>query len=113
MADEKRPQLLHTAIQTADIVQSVQFFCDVFELEVIKSKGPENAPDSVWLSSGLQLVSDPGFRGPEGRMAHIAFGVSDLNASREKLLKWNAREVKPNWYALADGLVLEIIAHEG
>ena len=46
--------------------------------------GPEDHPKQVWTVGGLQLVSDPGFEGPEGRIAHLGIMTEDLEASSKR-----------------------------
>jgi hypothetical protein len=72
--------------------------------------GDGEVPSNVWFEEGLQLVHDPDFEGPEGRLHHLGVVVSDRDAMVQECEKRGFSEVRPNWYALPDGLVLEFLA---
>ena len=63
----------------------------------------------MWFEEGLQLVHDPEFEGPEGRLHHLGVLVSDQAAISQECARRGFTEVRPNWYALPDGLVLELL----
>jgi hypothetical protein len=74
--------------------------------------GDGEAPSNVWFEEGLQLVHDPAYEGPEGRIHHLGILVSDRDAIVDECVKRGFSEVRPNWYALPDGLVLEFLPRE-
>ena len=53
---------------------------------------------------------EPDFEGPEGRLHHLGILVSDMEAIVQDCKKRGFSEVRPNWYALPDGLVLEFLS---
>lgn len=108
MSDKAESHLDHTAVRVQDIKWSILFFQEVFDLEVVKSAGANDSLENVWLSEGIQLVSDTTFKGPEGRLDHLGFVVKDPEVFRKRLIKWGALETKPDWYALPDGIVIEL-----
>jgi catechol 2,3-dioxygenase-like lactoylglutathione lyase family enzyme len=99
----------HTAIKVRDIVGMIKMIENLLGFHVVKKKGEGEVPTSVWFEEGLQLVSDPDFDGPEGRLHHIGVLVSDKNTMVQVCQKRGLSEVRPNWYALPDGLVLEFL----
>ncbi|MAM09394.1 MAG: glyoxalase [Rhizobiaceae bacterium] len=101
----------HVAIHVRDIAQHIAFFEDVLGMTITKLEGDPAAPSQVWLLGGLQLISDPGFSGPEGRMAHLGIVCADVPAAIEAAHARGARSTEKgeNWLALLDGLVLEFL----
>jgi hypothetical protein len=71
--------------------------------------GEGKIPSNVWFEEGLQLVHDPDFKGPEGRLHHLGVLVADQAAMAQECESRGFTEVRPNWYALPDGLVLEFL----
>lgn len=41
----------------------------------------------------MQFNADPGFDGPEGRMAHLGIMVEDLEEALAEAMKWGVREL--------------------
>ena len=76
---------------------------------VIRQKGDGEIPSKVWFEEGLQLVHDPDFKGAEGRLHHLGILVSDKNAIAKICVRYGLSELQPYWFALPDGLVLELI----
>jgi lactoylglutathione lyase len=76
----------------------------------VRRKADGDIPSNVWFVEGLQLVHDPDFNGPEGRMHHLGVQVPDREAISEACRRRGFREVRPNWFELPDGLVLEFLA---
>jgi catechol 2,3-dioxygenase-like lactoylglutathione lyase family enzyme len=100
----------HTAVKVKDIVTMTALLEDLLGFRVSRQAGDGEAPSNVWFEEGLQLVHDPEFEGPEGRLHHFGVLVPDRAAMVKECLKRGYREVRPNWYALPDGLVLEFLA---
>jgi len=111
----KKTYVEHTAIRVKDIQWHIRFFGEALDMSIRSVEGPEDQPKQVWLLGGVQLVSDPGFEGPEGRNAHLGIMTEDLEASLEEVYKWSVTEMPQgrNWFALPDGLVIELIQAKG
>jgi catechol 2,3-dioxygenase-like lactoylglutathione lyase family enzyme len=111
----KRTYVEHTAILVKDIQWYIRFFGEALGMSVRSFEGPEDHPKQVWLRGGIQLVSDPGFEGPEGRMAHLGIMCEDLEAAIEAVKRWPATQMPQgrNWFALPDGLVIELMQAKG
>jgi hypothetical protein len=115
MIRREKSYLEHTAIRVKDIQWHIRFFGEVLGMSVRSVDGPEDQPKQVWTIGGLQLVSDPGFEGPEGRIAHLGIMTEDLEASLEEVYKWNVTRMPQgrNWFALPDGLSIELMQANG
>jgi catechol 2,3-dioxygenase-like lactoylglutathione lyase family enzyme len=115
MVRRKKTYLEHAAIRVKDIQWHIRFFREALGMSLREVDGPEDHPKQVWTVGGLQLVSDPGFEGPEGRIAHLGIMTEDLEASLEEVYKWGVTQMPQgrNWFALPDGLVIELIQAKG
>jgi predicted enzyme related to lactoylglutathione lyase len=111
----KRSYLEHTAVRVKDIQWHIRFFGEVLGMSIRSVHGPEDQPTQVWTIGGIQLVSDPGFEGPEGRITHLGIMTEDLEASLEEVYKWNVTQMPQgrNWFALPDGLSIELMQANG
>jgi hypothetical protein len=103
----------HTAVKVQDINGMIVLLQDLLDFHEIRRMGEGEIPSNVWFEEGLQLVHDPDFEGPEGRIHHLGVLVSDRDAMVQKCERRGFSEVRPNWYALPDGLVLEFLPMEG
>ena len=99
----------HTAVRVKDIEGMVALVEDLLGFHVRRTAGEGAVPSNVWFEEGLQLVHDPDFEGPEGRLHHLGIAVSDREAMVRACEERGFAEVRPNWYALPDGLVLEFL----
>jgi hypothetical protein len=85
---------------------------DLLGFCVRRTMGDAEAPSNVWFEEGLQLVHDSDYAGPEGRLHHLGILVADREAMVQECEKRGYTEVRTNWYALPDGLVLEFLPME-
>lgn len=115
MVCEKKTYLEHTAIRVKDIQWHIRFFREALGMSIRSVEGPEDHPKQVWMLGGIQLVSDPGFEGPEGRIAHLGIMTEDLGASLAEVYKWGVTQMPQgrNWVALPDGLSIELMQAKG
>jgi hypothetical protein len=111
----KKTYVEHAAIRVQDIQWHIRFFGEALGMSVRSVEGPEDHPKQVWLHGGIQLVSDPGFEGPEGRSAHLGIMAEDLEASIEAASRWDVTPMPQgrNWLRLPDGLVIELMQAKG
>jgi glyoxylase I family protein len=76
----------HVSLNVSDLAAAQPFYVDVLGLEVIPR--PDLGVEGVWLQADdgteIHLIERPGFEPPKGQ--HFAFGVSDLDATREELV---------------------------
>jgi len=110
MSYGKKSYVEHTAVRVKDIRWHIRFFREALGMPVRTIEGPEDAPKQVWLTGGLQLISDPGFSGPEGRMAHLGMMTQDLEVALEAVSVWGVAQMPQgrNWFFLPDGLSIEL-----
>lgn len=111
MAKQPRSYIEHIAIPVRDIDWYVRFFAEAFGMTVRQIDGPADNPVQVWTIGGIQLVSDPSFKGPEGRLLHLGIITDDLEAAIERVEEWGGKATGkgPNWLILPDGLYLELL----
>ena len=104
----------HVAIRVRDIGWHIRFFHDVLGMTMREAQGPIDDPAQYWTLGGMQFISDPGFAGPEGRLAHLGVMCEDQPAAIAAGLANGATlsSEGTNWLRLPDGLVLELIQAE-
>ena len=107
----RRSYVEHVAIRVADIGWHIRFFRDVLGMTLRQVDGPPDSPKQVWTIGGIQLVSDPAFRGPEGRLAHLGVMTEDLPGALQAAAGWGVTRMPQgdHWLALPDGLAVELI----
>lgn len=110
-----RSYVEHVAVRVKDIQWHLRFFREVLGMTIRQVDGDPDAPKQVWTIGGMQLMADPGFAGPEGRLAHIGVMCEDLEAALVAAKAFNVRELPQgrNWLALPDGLCVEIMQATG
>ena len=111
MAYHRESYLEHTAVRVKDIQWHIRFFKEALGMPIRDLEGPKDNPKQVWTIGGVQLVSDPNFEGPEGRVAHLGIMTEDLEAALEEVYKWRVTEMPQgrNWFTLPDGLCIELL----
>jgi catechol 2,3-dioxygenase-like lactoylglutathione lyase family enzyme len=112
MAYAKKSYLEHTAVRVKDIHWHVRFFKEALGMPIRNVQGPEDDPIQLWVIGGVQLVSDKQFAGPEGRMVHLGIMTEDLEAALDEVYKFEGVTQLPNgrnWFALPDGLAIELM----
>jgi hypothetical protein len=77
----------HTAVRVSDIVGMTALLEDLLGFRVLRTMGDAETPSNVWL-------------------------VADRDAMVQECEKRGFTEVRTNWYALPDGLVLEFLPME-
>ena len=116
MAYQKKSYVEHVAVRVKDIHWHIRFFREVLGMTIRDTDGPEGDPRQVWTVGGVQLMADPGFTGPEGRLAHLGVMTEDLDAVLAEAYAWEGVTAMPqgrNWLALPDGLCVEVIQATG
>jgi catechol 2,3-dioxygenase-like lactoylglutathione lyase family enzyme len=116
VAYTKRAYCEHVAIRVKDIDWHLRFFREVLGMGIRDemAEGGGN-PRQVWTVGGIQLIADPGFAGPEGRLAHLGIMVENLGEALREAKVWGVTELPQglNWLALPDGLNVELIQATG
>jgi catechol 2,3-dioxygenase-like lactoylglutathione lyase family enzyme len=103
--------LEHVAIWVKDVHWHIRFFEHVFGMTMREADGPPDAPRQYWTLGGMQFISEPGFEGPEGRLAHLGVMCEDLEAALAAAHAFDVSEMPQgrNWLRLPDGLAIEFI----
>ncbi len=114
MAYGKQAYVEHAAIRVRDIEWHIRFFREVLGMDLRDDRRGET-PSQVWTVGGVQLMADPGFAGPEGRLAHLGIMVEDQAEVLHEAAAWGVTALPqgPNWLALPDGLCIEILQATG
>ena len=101
----------HVAIWVKDIHWHIRFFGQVLGMTMREVDGPPDAPRQFWTLGGLQFIHEPGFSGPEGRLAHLGVMCADLEAALAAAQAFGVTELPQgrNWLRLPDGLAVELI----
>jgi catechol 2,3-dioxygenase-like lactoylglutathione lyase family enzyme len=116
MTYTKKSYVEHVAVRVKDIDWHIRFFREALGMPVREVDGPADRPTQVWTVGGVQLLLDPEFRGPEGRLAHLGVMTEDLEAALAAAHSWDGVTALPqgrNWLALPDGLCVEVIQASG
>jgi catechol 2,3-dioxygenase-like lactoylglutathione lyase family enzyme len=111
MACRNRSYVEHVAVRVKDIDWHIRFFREALGMPIREVDGPRERPKQVWTIGGMQLLADPDFTGPEGRLAHLGVMTEDLEAALAAAYAWEGVTAMPqgrNWLALPDGLCVEV-----
>ena len=106
----------HVAFKVKDIDWHIRFFRDALGMTIREVDGPADNPRQIWTVGGVQLMAEPEFEGPEGRLAHLGVMTEDLEAALAAAYAWDGVNAMPqgrNWLALPDGLCVEVIQASG
>ena len=107
-----RAYIEHVAIPVPDVDRHIDFFHRVLGLGIRDEQPADGTrPRQVWVLGSVQLIEDPKFEGPEGRLAHLGIMVDDYDGVLARAVAWgaNALPAGPNWLELPGGLNVEIL----
>lgn len=115
MTNSSKSYVEHVAVRVKDIGWHIRFFHEALGMTVRAVDGPTDAPRQAWTIGGMQLMADPAFDGPEGRLAHLGVMAEDQEAAIAAAKAFGATELPQgrNWLALPDGLAIEIMQATG
>ena len=115
MAYTKRSYVEHVAVRVRDIDWHIRFFRDVLGMTIREETSAGQNPYQFWTIGGMQLMSDPSFADPEGRLVHLGIMTENLDEALAEAAQWGVSELPQgrNWLALPDGLQLELIQAHG
>jgi catechol 2,3-dioxygenase-like lactoylglutathione lyase family enzyme len=110
MASLIKSYVEHVAFKVKDIDWHIRFFREVLGMPVKETDGPADAPRQVWTIGGVQLIADPTFDGPEGRLGHLGMMTEDVEAAIAAAKEWGIGSAPQgrNWLLLPDGLIVEL-----
>lgn len=103
--------LEHTAIYVKDIEWHINFFKEVFGMELDRQGQTAAGRKQVWTIGGVQFVHDPQFGAGEGRLAHLGIMTDDPAKAEELALANGAVTAQPGgkWISLPEGIVIELM----
>jgi catechol 2,3-dioxygenase-like lactoylglutathione lyase family enzyme len=107
-----RAYIEHVAIRVPDVDRHIDFFNRVLGLGIRDEQPAQGTrPRQVWVLGSVQLIEDPHFSGPEGRLAHLGIMVDDYEGVLARAAAWGAKALPagPNWLELPGGLSVEIL----
>jgi hypothetical protein len=116
MPYQKHSYVEHVAIRVKDIQWHIRFFHDALGMTIRAVDGAADNPKQVWTVGGVQLMADPAYSGPEGRLAHLGVMTEDLEAALAAAYAWEGVKSMAqgrNWLALPDGLCVEVLQATG
>ena len=115
MAYPKHSYVEHVAIRVRDIHWHIRFFREALGMTLRDVDGTADAPKQAWTIGGVQLIADPEFAGPEGRLAHLGVMTENLEATLTAAQAFGVTTLPQgrNWLALPDGLAVEVIQATG
>ena len=115
MAYSKKSYVEHVAVRVKDIHWHIRFFREVLGMTVRQIEGSAENPSQYWSVGGMQLIADPSFEGPEGRLGHLGVMVEDLVEVLREAQGWGLSEMSQgrNWLQLPDGLTVELMQASG
>ena len=110
MTSSNKSYVEHVAFKVKDIDWHIRFFRDVLGMPVKETDGPSDAPRQVWTIGGVQLIAEPTFNGPEGRLGHLGMMTENVEAAITAAKAWGIGSAPQgrNWLQLPDGLVVEL-----
>lgn len=112
MAYQKQSYMEHVAIYVKDLDWHIRFFREALGMML---RDESQYPNQVWTIGGIQLISNPAYEAPEGRIAHLGIMTEDLEAALEEVYRWDVKAMPQgrNWVELPDGLCIEIMQAAG
>ena len=104
-------KLHHMAVNSANFEETVRFFEELFEMEVLKTNG--EAPNrKLWFKQGIQVneVSEADAAG--NVYDHIGIRVDDREQTLEKAMSMGCKAMdgRPaHWFLTPEGIVIELM----
>jgi catechol 2,3-dioxygenase-like lactoylglutathione lyase family enzyme len=110
-ANPNKAYLEHVAFRVKDIHWHIRFFREVLGMTLRDIDGDAESTRQVWTFGGLQLMADPDFAGPEGRLNHLGVMCEDVAAAIAAAKNFGVSHLDKgaNWLVLPDGLIVELL----
>ena len=102
--------LHHMAINSANFDRTVQFFQEVFGMEISRTRG--DAPSrQLWFKEGIQINEQPAVSPATGVWDHVGIAVSSKEEILSKIPAYDCSILpdKPHWFLTPDGFVIELM----
>lgn len=104
-------QVHHVAVNTANFEETVRFFEELFDMEVLKANG--EAPNrKLWFRQGIQVNEAAEILPGGNRYDHIGIQVPNREEIVARALAMGCSPVagKPYWFITGDDLMIELMA---
>jgi len=104
-----KTQLNHTALNVKDFDWYLNFFLEVFDMEIQRELG--EAPErKVWLAQGIQLNEVPKEEEMGQLYDHLGFVVEDVPALKALAVEHGCACLpgKDHWFLLPNGVRVEL-----
>lgn len=101
----------HVGLRLGNIPYYTKFFEEVFGMQVTRISGPADAPDSVWLDGGIQLMAEAADDPKSGAMHHLCILVPDVEQTLALARPYGAVPVEgkgAHWFTIPGGPDLEL-----
>lgn len=101
----------HVGLRLGNIPYYIQFFSDVFGMQVTRVQGPQENPSSVWLDGGIQLMDETSDAPAEGSMHHLCIIVPDVEQTLALAKPYGAVPVEgrgAHWFTIPGGPHFEL-----
>lgn len=107
----KKYGLDHVCLVSQNVEGSIEFFHDVFGMEVLKTTG-EAPKRKVWLDGGIQINEGSKYGDGEGGVDHFAIFVPEEETPEilEKVKDYGCTVLdRPGqWFLMPDGVLVEL-----
>lgn len=102
-------QVHHVAVNSANFEKTVQFFQELFDMEVLKANG--EAPNrKLWFRQGIQVNEVSGIVPGGGVYDHIGIQVSNREQTLAKALSMGCSAIDgKHWFTAPDHIVIELM----
>ena len=104
-------KLHHTAVNAVNFEETVKFFQELFDMEVLKTNG-EAPHRKLWFRQGIQ-VNEVTEVVPDGNVYdHIGIRVDDRERTlaKARAMGCKAMDGKPaHWFLTPEGIVIELM----
>lgn len=104
----------HIGLRLGNIPHYIRFFEDVFGMRVTRTAGPEDAPTSVWLDGGIQLMDETTDDPKAGAVHHICIIVEDVAGTIALAKPYGATSIEgkgAHWFTIPNGPDFELKTH--
>ena len=103
-------RLHHVAVNSTNFDQTVQFFQEVFQMEISRTRG-DTPFRQLWFQQGIQVNEVPETFTAAGSCDHIGIEVSSKEEILSKIPAFGCSVLpnKPHWFVTPEGFVIELM----
>ena len=103
-------KLHHVAVRSANFEQTVQFFQEVFGMEISRTRGDAPAR-MLWFHEGIQINEATQLQMSSGVCDHIGIHVTNKQEILDQACARGCiiQPEKPHWFLTPDGIMIELM----